>query len=215
MESRAPDVSSPDVLASIVGELRSNPHLCDVTTVPLLTAAECDVLLGELDEGDWREMKVWETPPAGDGSVAAARSVASQRVRRGLQQPLPGGSTGLLASRLTDEVVGVNHRVYRFRLVSIEHPIQVLRYGALASDGYVDHVDIGPSTSLRKLSFSLLLSDPASFDGGDLSFGSPFPLARAQGTLTIFPSYVSHSVAPVTRGTRHAVVGFALGPAFS
>lgn len=119
-----------------------------------------------------------------------------------------------MASLTTEQVFRVNRDVYGFRLVGVEHPVQLLRYGAESSDGYVEHIDLGPTTSLRKLSFSLLLSDPTSFDGGDLSFGSPLALARAQGTLTVFPSYLSHAVTPVTSGTRYAVVGFAIGPAF-
>jgi len=205
---------SPELIASVASRLRSNEHVADVSTVPFLSAAECEDVVAEIDESAWRPMKVWQAPVADPGALSVSVGVADDEVRRGVQQPVPGGNRGPLATRVTDEVFRVNHDVYRFDLVGVEHPIQVFRYGAESSDGYVAHIDIGPTSSLRKLSFSLLLSDPDSFDGGDLSFGSPFAGARAQGTLTLFPSYLGHAVTPVTRGIRHAVVGFAIGPAF-
>jgi hypothetical protein len=213
--------ADPDHAAAIaarLGGLRSNPHLTDATTVPLLSPAECDEVLAQLDQGGgddgWNEMEVMASPPDA-AHPGSQRSVAMPTVRRGRWRTVPGGNSGPLAARITDQVFDVNRRIYDFRLVGVEHPMQLLRYGAESADGYVAHMDIGSASSLRKLSFSLLLSDPATFDGGDLSFGTPFPLARTQGTLTIFPSFLQHAVTPVTRGDRYVIVGFAVGPAFS
>ena len=213
-EPPAPARLPADLIGPVVGGLRSNDHIADATTVPLLDPSECDAFLEDLDETAWQRMKVWQSPVQDSGAPAPSRGVTDEKVRRGLQQQVPGGNSGPLASLITEQVFRVNRDVYGFRLVGVEHPVQLLRYGAESSDGYVEHIDLGPTTSLRKLSFSLLLSDPTSFDGGDLSFGSPLALARAQGTLTVFPSYLSHAVTPVTSGTRYTVVGFAIGPAF-
>jgi len=217
---------TPAAIAARLGGMRSNPHLTDASTVPLLSPDECTEVLAQLEHGQldqdgdggaddgWNEMQVLSSPP--DAVHAGTqRSVAMPTVRRGRQRDVPGGNSGLLATRITDQVFDVNRRIYDFRLVGVEHPMQLLWYGAESADGYLAHMDIGPVTSLRKLSFSLLLSDPATFDGGDLSFGSPFPLARTQGTLTIFPSFLQHAVTPVTRGDRYVIVGFAVGPSFA
>ncbi len=207
------DSSPAAELGALVGGLRSNAHIADATTVPLLSAAECAAVIARLADGEWAEMEVWSSPdPARPG---AHRPVATPTVRRGRQRPVPDGNSGAVTARITEQVFEVNRRVYRFRLVGVEDPVQVLWYGADLADEYVAHMDLGPVTSLRKLSFSLLLSDPAAFEGGDLAFGSPFPLARAQGTLTIFPSFLQHAVTPVTSGDRYAIVGFVVGPAFS
>jgi PKHD-type hydroxylase len=215
---------TPAAIAARLGGMRSNPHLTDATTAPLLSPAECAEVIADLEEsgndgaGDgWNEMQVLSSPPDA-AHPGTQRSVAMPTVRRGRQRDVPGGNSGPLATRIAEQIFDVNRRIYDFRLVGIEHPVQLLWYGAESADGYVAHMDIGPVTSLRKLSFSLLLSDPATFDGGDLSFvssGDPFPLARAQGTLTIFPSFLRHAVTPVTRGDRYVIVGFAVGPAFS
>lgn len=199
----------PPALAAQLGGLRSNPNIADATTLPLLSAAECDDIVAQLDDDGWGEMAVWATPTDAPHGRATLPDI-----RRGQQRAVPGGNAGPLASRIIEQVFDVNDRIYKFRIVGVEHPVQVLRYSGESSDGYVSHMDIGAGASLRKLSFSLLLSDPATFGGGDLAFGSPFPLARQQGTLTIFPSFLQHAVTPVTRGVRYAVVGFVIGPAF-
>ena len=194
-------------------QLRSNVNLTDATTVPLLSPEECAEIVAGLDDDGWREMEVWAAAPEA-AARGAHRREALPDVRRGRLRTAPGGNNGELVRRITEQVFDVNRRIYRFRLVGVEHSVQLLWYSGESADGYIAHMDIGPSASLRKLSFSLLLSDPATFDGGDLAFGAPFALARAQGTLTIFPSFLQHAVTPVTRGDRHAVVGFAIGPAF-
>jgi hypothetical protein len=202
-----------DAVAARLGGLRSNPHLTDATTAPLLSPAECDEILAGLGDDGWNEMQVLSSPPDAV-HPGTQHSVPMREVRRGRQRTVPGGNSGPLAARITDQIFEVNHRIYDFRLVGIEHPMQLLWYGSESADGYIAHMDIGPASSLRKLSFSLLLSDPATFDGGDLSFGTPFPLARTQGMLTIFPSFLRHEVTPVTRGDRYVIVGFAVGPSF-
>jgi PKHD-type hydroxylase len=69
----------------------------------------------------------------------------------------------------------------------------------------------------RKLSLSVQLSDPASYEGGDFEFTdvgqSPNPVnIRTQGTTIVFPSISYHLVKPVTKGTRYSLVGWYEGP---
>jgi hypothetical protein len=216
------DERTPAAAIAALGGLRSNPHLADASTVSLLSPDECTAVLAQLDQGDddgggddaWSEMEVLSSPADPSRPVTQTPAVMPT-VRRGRQRTVPGGNSGPLATRITEQVFDINRRIYDFRLVGVEHPVQLLWYGAESADGYISHIDIGPISSLRKLSFSLLLSDPETFDGGDLSFSTSFPLARTQGTLTIFPSYLRHAVTPVTRGDRYVIVGFAVGPSFS
>lgn len=71
--------------------------------------------------------------------------------------------------------------------------------------------------TVRKLSFSLQLSDSDDYDGGDLMFRvgeseENTKQSRERGTLVVFDSRQSHKVSPVTRGVRHALVGWFTGP---
>ena len=79
-------------------------------------------------------------------------------------------------------------------------------------------MDLGyknPNNAVRKLSFTMQLSDPADYNGGELRIkhGSEPDIARKnRGAITFFPSYVMHEVTPVTRGTRKSIVGWVTGP---
>lgn len=77
----------------------------------------------------------------------------------------------------------------------------------------------------RKISIVVNLSPAEEYEGGELMFkdtyGSvvddPETLAkiRQQGSVVVFPSYILHTVTPVTRGTRCSLVSWILGPPFS
>lgn len=91
----------------------------------------------------------------------------------------------------------------------------MLRYSAGRSDFYVAHTDVGDSLSTRKLSFVIQMTEPDEYDGGELQFmQGPANVATEKGWMTVFPSYRVHQVTPVTRGVRHAIVGWIHGPAF-
>jgi PKHD-type hydroxylase len=96
---------------------------------------------------------------------------------------------------------------------------RVFKYSAERKDHYVWHRDtlsIPSKESERKLSFSIQLSDPNSYQGGDLEFLPDMPgiYKKAQGSLLIFPSYLTHRVSAVTQGTRYVIVGWIHGPMF-
>ena len=82
--------------------------------------------------------------------------------------------------------------------------------------GYGPHLDnavLGqPPSQLRSdLSFTLFLSYPEDYDGGELTIhgvGTVETHKPALGDLVLYPSGELHEVAPVTRGTRYAAVGW-------
>lgn len=69
--------------------------------------------------------------------------------------------------------------------------------------------------NVRKLSFSLQLSDGDSYEGGDLQFnmGRELQVApRTRGTIIFFDSRISHRVTKIKSGERRALVGWMGGP---
>jgi len=74
--------------------------------------------------------------------------------------------------------------------------------------------------TVRKLSVSAILNDD--YEGGELMFRwlddksnlKEVSVKCAAGDLVIFPSYLDHKVAPVTKGTRYSVVAWFGGPPF-
>lgn len=117
--------------------------------------------------------------------------------------------------RFTGLINNANERFFKFDLSRLES----LQY-TVYNEGqfYRDHMDLGyknPNNAVRKLSFTMQLSDPIDYDGGELliKHGSEPDIARKnRGAITFFPSYVIHEVTPVTRGTRKSIVGWVTGP---
>lgn len=79
-----------------------------------------------------------------------------------------------------------------------------MRYGA--------HVDNPLIAGIRTdLSFTLFLSEPQSYQGGELILQKPDgdePIKLAAGSLVLYPSTTLHHVAEVTAGERLAAVGW-------
>ena len=74
----------------------------------------------------------------------------------------------------------------------------------------------------RKLSFSIQLSEPDSYTGGDLEFTDDIIFTpeekerlRQRGTVIVFPSFLQHRVTEVTEGQRYALVGWREGKQWS
>jgi len=132
------------------------------------------------------------------------------------------GEYAWLFNRIRDCVNAVNADWFRYDLIGFEG-IQFTRYSS-SKDGHPDfyssHKDTAllPGGTVRKLSFTIQLTDPETYEGGDVvlynSLIDTANLSRALGSISFFPSYTIHEVMPVTRGARYSLVGWACGPAF-
>jgi len=75
---------------------------------------------------------------------------------------------------------------------------------------------VADNEKVRKLSFSLQLSDPTDYTGGEVQFldnsGNNFFAPKQKGTLIIFDSRTKHRVRKVKTGLRKSIVGWAVGP---
>ena len=68
---------------------------------------------------------------------------------------------------------------------------------------------------VRKISMTLLLSDPSTFEGGELEFMQKGKTAKLkQGQAIFFSSWLQHRVKPVTKGERYSLVMWFGGPPF-
>jgi PKHD-type hydroxylase len=117
--------------------------------------------------------------------------------------------------RLTATVQQANNQFFQFELDRIES----LQYTTYKKNQYYrDHLDImykSPSNAVRKISFSVQLSDPNDYKGGDLALkisSEPTVVKKTRGTVIFFPSYVLHEVTPVEQGIRKSLVGWVSGP---
>ena len=68
---------------------------------------------------------------------------------------------------------------------------------------------------VRKISMTLLLSDPSTFEGGELEFMHKGKTAKLkQGQAIFFASWLQHRVKPVIKGERKSLVMWFGGPSF-
>ena len=134
----------------------------------------------------------------------------------------PDGEHTWLFNRIRDCLNDVNANWFGYNLIGFEG-IQFTKYAYKKEsppDFYSSHKDttLLPGGTVRKLSLTVQLSDPATYDGGDVllynTLTDSIPLSRALGSVSFFPSYTIHEVMPVTRGVRYSLVGWAYGPAF-
>jgi len=68
---------------------------------------------------------------------------------------------------------------------------------------------LGSNYVRSDLSMTLFLSDPASYEGGELSFETPFNSVKvklAAGSAVVYPTGSRHQVMPVQRGSRYAAI---------
>ena len=76
-------------------------------------------------------------------------------------------------------------------------------------DSKLGLLPLGSNYVRTDLSMTLFLSDPASYDGGELSFEAPFNHVKVKldaGSAVIYPTGSRHQVLPVTRGIRYAAI---------
>ena len=86
--------------------------------------------------------------------------------------------------------------------------------------------DLNSHGKIRKLSVTISLSEPEDYVGGNLEFDMrnqkdweqdkkkaihECTEIRPRGSIIVFPSFVWHRVAPVTKGTRYSLVVWNLG----
>jgi PKHD-type hydroxylase len=117
-----------------------------------------------------------------------------------------------LYRRLTDVAMLANKEYFNFDLNSIE-PVQFTVYNE--GDFYGKHTDYGQTAACRKLSFTIQLTDPSKYEGGDLVLyngGQEYIADKTIGTMTVFNSWMLHEVKPVTKGVRKSLVGWVTGP---
>lgn len=128
-----------------------------------------------------------------------------------------GAETEWLYARMAALARTINDRVFRFALNDFSEPFQFATYRAEERAHFDWHMDQVPGPVHRKLSFTLQLSEPSDYEGGDLEFNvrqSVDAAPRERGMLVAFPAYILHRVSPVTAGVRRSMVVWTKGPRF-
>lgn len=114
--------------------------------------------------------------------------------------------------RIMNVIGEANSTFFNMDITEILEDVQYTEYDSEYSGHYDWHIDVGGQKCARKLSISIQLSDPSTYDGGELQFDHEEPANTEKGCAIVFPSYKRHRVTPVTRGKRCALVVWIAGP---
>ena len=124
-------------------------------------------------------------------------------------------------------MVCANDAYFKYDLTHFDGNVQATWYHGEKQDHYTWHTDNGNNTMRprehgvlyeRKLSCSLVLSNPDDYVGGELQFhyGRFFfeTMKPEIGSIVVFPSWLPHRVRPIKSGERISLVAWMNGPAF-
>jgi PKHD-type hydroxylase len=122
---------------------------------------------------------------------------------------------------LWKHAIDVNDAWFKFHLSKLDY-IQFAEYNQDQKSEYKRHHDVfwinGDPVYHRKLSCTVQLTDPAEYAGADLqlhdlSHDHPnLEEIKKQGSMLFFPSFLPHSVTPITQGTRYSLAAWFDGP---
>lgn len=169
-----------------------------------------ELLPHEIDRID----SLWDGKKGERAQVSGGESDYVAELRKSTVIPLmPEPAHGWIFDRISALASVANLERYGFDILGIYEPLQLAEYGE--DDFFQWHMDFGSGpSSNRKLSLTVQLSDPDSYEGGHLQFminDRTVSAPRDRGAVVIFPSFVLHRVTTVTRGSRRSIVGWITG----
>jgi PKHD-type hydroxylase len=157
-----------------------------------------------------RARQLLTAAPWADGRTTAGRQAAQVKNNEQLQ---PGSEPHRELQALVLQALEKHPHFFSATLPKRVLPPLFNRYAG-AANAYGSHVDQavrylpgGVQRVRTDISCTLFLSDPASYDGGELVIEHSFGEQRvklAAGDLVVYPGTSVHRVAPVTRGERLA-----------
>jgi PKHD-type hydroxylase len=147
--------------------------------------------------------------PRVDGSHSAGWAAA--QVKHNLQLDGRDGRVRSLQSTLHERLLGhpllrLWARPQRMTLPLLNEHAPGMSYGR-----HVDDALMGDPPLRTDLAFTLFLTPPADYDGGELVIegdGDETPVKLDAGACVVYAAGALHRVQPVTRGTRLAAVGW-------
>lgn len=185
-------------------QLQANNQFCSILHTTFFDKKQCDAITNQAVE------ELWMSGETIGGGV-------NKKVRHVEQQVLPINEKGWPLIRILELAKQANNARYKFDMagfLDVDAPM-LMRY---EKGGHYDwHVDTGNAVCHRKLSFTIQLSDSKDYQGGDIEFiGSKVDTKafRQKGVCIIYPSFLPHRITKVTKGVRHAIVGWIHGPTF-
>jgi len=185
-----------------------------------LSKEECEKLIEEFDisSADEAEVGIILNTPAG-AHQETKKYYPDHSIRKTKINWVP--RSHIYNKILGDYILKTNEILFHYDLTKYSS-CQFARYNV--GDYYHFHQDAGAlpedfEKETRKLSMTVQLSDPDSYEGGQFYFYNGMlkedePPIQEQGSILVFDSKMWHRVSPVTKGVRYSLVSWSSGPPF-
>lgn len=176
-------------------------EISSINKSDLFNKDQCEEILNECIEELWLPIKV----------------VGDENFHKSLRQKLRGDLEGFPFNDIKLVTKTVNSEVYDFNLLGIidqDYP-QIFRYET--GDHYNWHMDLNPSAPSRKISYIINLTSSDDYTGGELEFLNLDPGSNdlnSQGSIIVFPSYMTYRIKPVLSGRKDVIIGHVHGAVF-
>ncbi len=175
----------------------------------VIPAKIIDVMVEELHEMEQFKVHFEEAEVGGDRFGTKDHSIRNSK--------LHWWSEEHWTTSIISHYIGLANRKYWEYDLNLLESVQISVYN---KDGHYDwHSDYGTSANgqfTRKLSASVLVSEPTDYIGGDLEFidyhGNVINTPKEKGTIIVFDSRIPHRVTSVTHGRRVSLVTWMYGP---
>jgi PKHD-type hydroxylase len=185
--------------------LSKNDKSAEVVQGKFLTLVDCENLISYCQNYPVEQALVGETQQSND------------RIRKSSIRWIPyNAESEKLLELIRNAVIKINRDYWNLELAGYTEPLQFTHYPA-GNGHYKWHMDSGNGKlSLRKLSVVIQLSDPSTYEGGELQVQTEGRVIadKEQGNVIFFPSYMQHRVTPVTSGERYSLVLWISGPPY-
>lgn len=170
-----------------------------VISIPaVLDAAALTTVRTALEGAQWEDGK-------------ATAGLAARQVKNNLQLPSTSDAYKRLAPLILEALVG-NELVQAVAMPLAIRPLLISRYRTGMSYGWhVDNAVIGQPPIRSDLSFTLFLSNPGDYEGGELVLEQAGGEQRCKleaGSAVLYYSTLQHRVDPVRSGERTVAVGW-------
>tara|TARA_R110000851_G_scaffold22189_1_gene65937 strand:- start:1268 stop:1849 length:582 start_codon:yes stop_codon:yes gene_type:complete len=178
------------------------------TTQPIFTPQQCQMVIDKGMSLKKEQAKVGMNRP--EGGLDTKKRITSISW-------IPFKDMPEMYRDIEATMLKANNNHFGFDGLKLTEPAQFTHYH---TGGFYDwHMDNDVAGKheppIRKISMTLLLSDPSTFEGGELEFMSKGKSAKLkQGQAIFFASWLQHRVKPVTRGERKSLVMWFGGPPF-
>ena len=170
------------------------------TTQPIFTPQQCEMVIQAGHKQKPQVAEVGMNKPGGGVDTKKRTTTISW---------IPFKEMKEMYSQIEATMQATNLNHFGFENMKITEPAQFTEY---PKGGFYDwHMDLDINGTheppIRKISMTILLSDPSTFKGGELEFMEKNKLADLkQGQAIFFASFIRHRVAPVKKGIRRSLV---------